>query len=90
MLQLEKTAARTEEEKKLAHERKKAKEARSKMELNQDKVRHAEERLRHQYLHGYGYDHEPPVRTAAPMVETTGPMYNLEGHPPPHGHKKYY
>ncbi|XVE57463.1 hypothetical protein DITRI_Ditri04bG0092600 [Diplodiscus trichospermus] len=90
---LEKAAARTEEEKKLAHERKKAKEARAKMELHQDKVGHAEERLRAkqpQYLHGYGYDHDhPPLGTPTPMAETTGPTYNRVGHPPPHGHNKY-
>ncbi|XVF13607.1 hypothetical protein REPUB_Repub08aG0222000 [Reevesia pubescens] len=59
---LEKATARTEEDKKLAHERKKAKEARAKMELHQDKVRHVEERLgakQPQYMHGYGYDHDP-------------------------------
>ena len=89
MLQLEKATARTEEEKKLAHERKKAKEAEAKMELHQDKARHVEEKLRPkqpQYLHGYGYDHEPKAATTA---ETSVPPYHLTGHPPPQGHKKY-
>ncbi|KAK6250971.1 hypothetical protein SCA6_004976 [Theobroma cacao] len=97
--QMEKAAARTAEEKRLATESKKAKEARAKMELQQDKVRHAKERLRSkqpQYLHGYGYDHAPPVSgthghqtvgSAAPVGGTNVPTYPLVGHPPPHGHK---
>ncbi|XP_021295536.1 late embryogenesis abundant protein 6-like [Herrania umbratica] len=91
----EEAAARTEGEKRLANERKKAKEARAEMELHQDKVRHAEERLRAklpQYLHGYGYDHEPPVAgthghqtvgTAAPVPGTNVPTYPLAGQQTP-------
>ncbi|XP_039057300.1 late embryogenesis abundant protein 18-like [Hibiscus syriacus] len=84
---LEKAAATTEDEKKLAHERKKAKEARAKMELHQDKVKHLEEKLtpkQPQYLHGYGYDldHDPALQPE----QTTAPPYHLTAHPPPHRH----
>ncbi|KAL4324447.1 hypothetical protein GQ457_11G021060 [Hibiscus cannabinus] len=87
---LEKAAATTEEEKRLAHERKEAKEARAKMELHQDKVKHLEGKLRAkqpQYLHGYGYDldHEPALQTE----DTTAPPYHLTAHPPPCAHHKH-
>ncbi|OMO77256.1 Late Embryogenesis Abundant protein [Corchorus capsularis] len=85
---MEKSTARTEEEKRIAHERRKAKEAQAEMELHQDKVRHAQEKLRPkqpEFLHGYGYDHEPPVAASHPHGHLHGYGYD----PPvaaPHGH----
>ena len=51
---MEKAAAKTEEERKIAEERKKAKEAQAKMELHQQKAKHAAEKLNNKYHHGAG------------------------------------
>lgn len=45
VLQAEKAAARTEEEKEIAHQRRKAKEAKAKMEMHQANAIHAAEKL---------------------------------------------
>ncbi|OWM88289.1 late embryogenesis abundant protein 18 [Punica granatum] len=57
----EKAAARTPEEKEMAHERRKMKEAQAKMDLHQAKARHAAEKLVGKQAHVYGHVHEPPA-----------------------------
>lgn len=59
-VQAEKAAARTEEEKVLAHERAKAKEAKAKMELHEAKARHAAEKISTKQPYHFGHK-EPPL-----------------------------
>lgn len=89
---MEKAAARTEEEKKIAEERRKAKEAQAKMELHQAKAKHAAEKVESKYHHVH---HQPtvgthghqPVGAAAPVAGATVPTYPLGGHRPGHMYK---
>lgn len=90
-MQVEKAAARTDEEKGLAEERRKAKEAQAKEEQRQAKDKHAAKKLdaaNNQHkpqlvagAHGRQQQH-PPVGTAAPMAGATVPTYPLGGNPP--------
>ncbi|KAK0590836.1 hypothetical protein LWI29_032314 [Acer saccharum] len=89
---VEKAAARTEEEKEIAHQLRKAKEAQAKMELHHSKAQHAADKLRAKQSHlvtqTQPQPQHTPLGTVAPHTGTAVPSYPLGGNPTP-AHKKH-
>ncbi|KAI9176378.1 hypothetical protein LWI28_002069 [Acer negundo] len=81
---VEKAAARTEEEKEIAHHLRKAKEAQAKMELHNSKAQHAADKLRAKQ----SQPHHTMLGTVPPQTGTAVPSYPLGGNPTP-AHKKH-
>ncbi|KAK2662468.1 hypothetical protein Ddye_001042 [Dipteronia dyeriana] len=88
---VEKAAARTEEEKEIAHQLRKANEAQAKMELHHSKAQHAADKLRAKQSHlvTQPQPHHMPLGTVAPLTGTAVPSYPLGGNPTSPAHKKH-
>ncbi|XP_031288143.1 late embryogenesis abundant protein 6 [Pistacia vera] len=86
--QVEQAAARTEEEKEIAHQRGKAKEAQAKMELHQAKAEHTAEKLRAKQSHVLGYaqhHHDDPYLAATHHGQMNEPVVGTT-----HGHHQHH
>ncbi|KAF8027222.1 hypothetical protein BT93_E0206 [Corymbia citriodora subsp. variegata] len=81
---VEKAAARTPEEKEIAHQRRKAKEAEAKMELHQAKAAHAAEKFAAKHSTLPGHVHDPATGHAGHT--TTQPVVGAPGHQTGHRH----